>query len=40
MDMRVERSGDGSGRVYTVTVRCTDPAGNASTGSTTVTVAH
>jgi hypothetical protein len=40
VDVRAERSGDGSGRVYTVTVRCTDPAGNASTGSTTVTVAH
>src|SRR5262249_3933946 len=40
VDVRAERSGDGSGRVYTVTVRCTDPAGNASMGTTTVSVAH
>ena len=39
-DVRAERSGGGSGRVYTLTVRCTDPAGNASTGTTTVSVAH
>jgi hypothetical protein len=38
--LRAERSGNGSGRVYTLTVRCTDPAGNASTGTTTVAVAH
>jgi endo-1,4-beta-xylanase len=37
-DLRAERSGNGSGRIYTVTVCCTDPAGNASTGTTTVTV--
>jgi hypothetical protein len=36
--VRAERSGDGSGRIYTLTVRCTDPSGNASTGTTTVTV--
>ncbi len=40
VNVRAERSGGGDGRVYTLTVRCTDPAGNASTGSTTVTVAH
>jgi len=40
VDLRAERSGDGSGRVYTVIVSCTDPAGNASTGTTTVAVAH
>jgi hypothetical protein len=38
VDLRAERSGGGSGRVYTLTVRCTDPAGNASTGTTTVSV--
>jgi len=38
-NVRAERSGSGSGRVYTLTVRCTDPSGNASTGTTTVTVA-
>ena len=37
--VRAERSGSGSGRVYTLTVRCTDPSGNASTGTTTVAVA-
>jgi len=39
-NVRAERSGGGSGRVYTLTVRCTDPSGNASTGTTTVDVAH
>src|SRR5262249_35707202 len=39
-NVRAERAGDGSGRVYTLTVRCTDPSGNASTGTTTVAVAH
>lgn len=39
-DVRAERSGGGSGRVYTLTVRCTDASGNASTGTTTVAVAH
>jgi len=38
--VRAERSGNGSGRVYTLTVRCADPSGNASTGTTTVAVAH
>jgi len=37
--VRAERSGGGSGRVYTLSVRCTDPSGNASTGTTTVAVA-
>ena len=40
VNLRAERSGGGSGRVYTLTVRCSDPSGNASTGTTTVTVAH
>jgi hypothetical protein len=39
-DVRAERSGGGSGRVYTLTVRCTDPSGNASTGTATVAVTH
>jgi hypothetical protein len=38
VQLRAERSGNGSGRVYTVTVRCTDSAGNSSTRSVTVTV--
>jgi len=39
-NVRAERAGGGSDRVYTLTVRCTDPSGNASTGTTTVAVAH
>lgn len=38
VQLRAERSGSGSGRVYTVTVRCTDSAGNSSTKTVTVTV--
>ena len=29
LNVRAERAGGGSGRVYTVTIRCTDAAGNA-----------
>jgi hypothetical protein len=36
--LRAERAGSGSGRVYTITVRCTDAAGNSSTRTVTVTV--
>ena len=39
-DVQAKRAGGGSGRVYTLTVCCTDPSGNASTGTTTVAVAH
>lgn len=38
--LKAERSGDGSGRVYAVTIRCTDAAGNASVGTATVLVPH
>jgi uncharacterized repeat protein (TIGR03803 family) len=38
VQLRAERSGSGSGRVYTVAVISIDNAGNASTKSTTVTV--
>jgi hypothetical protein len=38
--VRSERSGLGDGRVYTVTIRAADAAGNAATGATTVTVPH
>lgn len=39
--VRAERSGLGSGRVYTIGVTCSDAAGNVSpTSYTTVTVAH
>jgi len=40
VNIRAERSGRDDGRVYTLTVRCTDDSGNASTKSVTVTVAH
>jgi hypothetical protein len=40
VNLRAERSGTGSGRVYTVTVICTDASGNISTGSINITVPH
>jgi hypothetical protein len=36
--LRAERAGGGPGRVYTLTYRATDPAGNTATASCTVTV--
>jgi hypothetical protein len=36
--VRAERSGIGTGRVYTITVTCTDELGNSSASSATVTV--
>jgi hypothetical protein len=38
VNLRAERSGTGSGRFCTITVRCTDTAGNSSTSVTTVFV--
>jgi hypothetical protein len=38
--LRAERAGTGNGRIYTITVTCTDPAGNATVKTTTVVVAH
>jgi len=40
LNLRAERSGNGTGRVYTVTVQCTDDSGNSSTAQTHVTVPH
>lgn len=40
VDLRAERSGAGDGRVYTITVECTDESGNTSTSDVTVTVPH
>lgn len=40
VDLRAERSGKGGGRIYTITVTCTDACGNASVGTTSVTVQH
>ncbi|MBA7520678.1 hypothetical protein ES705_12774 [subsurface metagenome] len=39
-NLRAERSGNGSGRVYTITVGCTDSAGNSSDRQVTVIVPH
>ena len=38
--LRAERSASGDGRVYTITVTCTDASGNASTQKTRVFVPH
>ena len=38
--LRAERSGTGPGRVYTLTYRSADAAGNTSTCEATVTVPH
>jgi hypothetical protein len=38
LQLRAERSGTGSGRIYTIVVRCTDSFGNSSTKSVAVTV--
>jgi hypothetical protein len=40
VQLRAERAGGSAGRVYTIEVRCSDAAGNASVGTTTVTVTH
>jgi hypothetical protein len=40
LNLRAERLGTGTGRVYTISVQCTDPSGNSSTKTTTVTVPH
>ncbi|MGB2664625.1 MAG: beta-propeller fold lactonase family protein [Candidatus Acidiferrum sp.] len=40
VELRAERLGNGSGRIYTVTVRCKDARGNSATQNTAVTVAH
>jgi hypothetical protein len=38
LNLRAERSGNGNGRIYTVTVECTDDVGNTTTGTVTVVV--
>jgi hypothetical protein len=38
--LRAERSGGGSGRIYTVTITCSDTAGASSNAAVTVTVPH
>jgi len=38
VQLRSERAGGGNGRIYTITIRCTDPSGNMGSATTTVTV--
>jgi len=40
LKLRAERSGKGSGRVYTITIQAIDASGNAATGAVLVTVPH
>jgi hypothetical protein len=40
VQLRAERAGGGTGRVYVLNVSCADASGNTALGSTTVTVAH
>jgi hypothetical protein len=40
VDLRAERSGSGSGRVYTITVQCSDFSNNSSSRATMITVAN
>ncbi len=40
VQLRAERSGKGNGRTYTLTLTCTDAAGNATVKKTTVFVPH
>lgn len=40
VNLRAERSGNLTGRIYTITMECTDASGNKTTSSTTVTVPH
>lgn len=40
LNLRAERSGSGTGRVYTITVRCTDVLANSATKTATVVVPH
>ena len=39
-NLRAERAGPGDGRVYTLTVQCTDQSHNSATATTTVQVPH
>ena len=38
LSLRASRLKKGSGRIYTITIECTDPSGNRSTTTATVTV--
>ena len=38
VQLRSERAGAGNGRIYTITIRCTDGSGNTGSATTTVSV--
>jgi hypothetical protein len=40
VNLRAERSGTGTGRVYTITITCTDGGGHTAMKNVQVTVAH
>jgi hypothetical protein len=40
LKLRAERSGNGSGRIYTITVECIDAVGNTTIAAVTVVVPH
>ena len=40
VELRAERAGPATGRVYTIMVQCTDASGNAATRAVQVTVPH
>lgn len=40
VQLRAERQGEGNGRIYTITVTCTDAQGNAASRTATVVVPH
>ena len=40
VQLRAERSGNGDGRIYTITVEATDESGNTATDTVEVTVPH
>ena len=40
VNLRAERDGRGSGRIYTITMEARDASGNTTTGTVTVTVPH
>jgi hypothetical protein len=40
VQLKADRNGNGDGRIYTITITCTDAAGNVASSTVTVTVAH
>jgi len=40
VQLRADRRGDGTGRIYTIAITCTDAAGNSTHKTVTVAVPH